>query len=98
MGGDRITYNKKKRRSKMPDLENEIRNMIAEIIEKDPAQVTLDAKFFEELEMDSMMALEIMAGMEKKYKITISEEKLTKLTTLRETVAVAKEYLERKNA
>ncbi|MFA4990206.1 MAG: acyl carrier protein [Candidatus Omnitrophota bacterium] len=81
----------------MPDLENEIRNMIAEIVEKDPAQVTLDAKFFEELGMDSMMALEIMAGMEKKYKITIPEEKLTKLTTLRETVAVAKEYLEKNN-
>ncbi|MFH0854984.1 MAG: acyl carrier protein [Candidatus Omnitrophota bacterium] len=82
----------------MLDLEDEIRSMIAEIIEKDPGEVTLDAKFFEELEMDSMMALEIMAGMEKKYKITIPEEKLTKLTTLRETVTVAREYLENKNA
>ncbi len=82
----------------MPDLESEIRDMIAQIVEKDPGEVTPDAKFFEDLGMDSMMALEIMAGMEKKYKITIPEEKLAKLTTLRETVAVAKEYLEKKNA
>ena len=82
----------------MPDLENEIRSMIAEIVEKDPSEITPDARFFEDLEMDSMMALEIMAGMEKKYKITIPEDKLTKLTTLRETVTVAKEFLEKNNA
>lgn len=82
----------------MPDLENEIRNLIAEIVETDPSRITPDAKFFEDLEMDSMMALEIMAAMEKKYKIVIPEDKLTKLTTLRETVAVAQEFLEKNNA
>jgi len=82
----------------MQDLEDEIRNLIAEIIEEDPSRVTLDARFFEDLDMDSMMALEIMAAMEKKYKIVIPEDKLTKLTTLRETVAIAKEYLEKNNA
>ncbi len=80
----------------MQDLENEIRNLIAEIIEKDPSEITPDAKFFEDLGLDSMMALEIMAAMEKKYKIAIPEENLAKLTTLKETVAVAKELLEKK--
>jgi len=80
----------------MQDLENEIRAMIAEIIEKDRNQVTLDAKFYEDLGVDSMMALEILAAMEKKYRIAIPEEKLAQLTTLRETVAVAKEFLEKK--
>jgi acyl carrier protein len=80
----------------MQDLENEIRNLIAEIIEKEPSEITLDAKFFEDLGVDSMMALEIMAAMEKKYKIVIPEEKLAQLTTLRETVAVAKEFLEKR--
>jgi acyl carrier protein len=82
----------------MQDLENEIRDLIATIIEKDPAEVTLDAKFFEDLGVDSMMALEIMAGIEKKYKIAIPEEKLTQLTTLRETIEVAKEYLAKKES
>ncbi len=80
----------------MQDLENEIRAIIAQIVEKEPAEVTLDAKFFEDLGMDSMMALEIMAAIEKKYKISIPEEKLTQLTTLRQTVAVAQEYLANK--
>ncbi len=80
----------------MQDLENEIRAIIAQIVEKEPAEVTLDAKFFEDLGMDSMMALEIMAAIEKKYKISIPEEKLTQLTTLRQTVAVAQDYLANK--
>jgi acyl carrier protein len=82
----------------MQDIENEIRNLIAEIIEKKPEEVTPDAKFFEDLGVDSMMALEIMAAMEKKYRIAIPEEKLAQLTTLRETVSVAKEFLEKKGA
>ena len=81
----------------MQDLENEIRGMIAEITEQDPQKITLDAKFVEGLGMDSMMALEIMAGMEKKYRITIPEEKLPQMTTLRETIAIVKEYIENKN-
>lgn len=78
------------------DLENEIRNLIAEIIEKDPGEITLDAKFSEDLGVDSMMALEILVAIEKKYKLAISEEKLTQLTTLRETLEVAKQYLKEK--
>jgi acyl carrier protein len=43
-----------------------------------------------------MMALEILAAIEKKYKISIPEEKLMQLTTLKDTVAVAREYLSQK--
>ena len=77
----------------MQDIENEIRNIIADIVEKEPNEITPDAKFFEDLGMDSMMALEILAAIEKKYKISIPEEKLMQLTTLKDTVAVANEYL-----
>lgn len=80
----------------MQDLENELRGLIAEIIEKPPEAITLEAKFYEDLEVDSMMALEILAAIEKKYRIAIPEEKLTQLVTLKDTVAVAKEYLEKK--
>lgn len=75
------------------NLENEIRDIIAEIIEKNPADIAPEAKFVDDLGVDSMMALEIMAAIEKKYKIAIPEEKLSQLATLKDTVAIAKEYL-----
>lgn len=80
----------------MQNIEEEIKNIIASVLEKDPGEILPDAKFFEDLGVDSMMALEIMAAIEKKYKITIPEEKLAQLTTLNETVAVAKQYLTNK--
>jgi len=77
-------------------LENEIRGIIAEIIEKEPGEILPDVKFYEDLEVDSMMALEILAAIEKKYKIAIPEEKLAELLTLRQTMEVANEFLAKK--
>ncbi|MDP2905204.1 MAG: acyl carrier protein [Candidatus Omnitrophota bacterium] len=81
----------------MQDLNTEIRDIIAVIIEKKPEEITPDARFFEDLGVDSMMALEILAAIEKKYKISIPEEKLAQLTTLNQTIAVAKEYMSQTN-
>jgi len=74
-------------------LEKELRDIIAKIVEIDPDKITLEASFVEDLGMDSMMALEILAAMEKKYKIQVPEEKLGKLKNLKETIKLTKEYL-----
>jgi len=77
-------------------LEKELRSLIAEIIEVEPESITPDANFVEDLGMDSMMALEILASIEKKYKLKIPEENLTKLNTFRDALNLTNEYLTRK--
>lgn len=77
----------------MQDIDNEIKNLVAEIIEKNPAELAGDARFIEDLGVDSMMALEILAALEKKYKIAIPEEKLAEFTTLNEIIRVVKQYM-----
>ncbi len=67
----------------MPNVENEVRSIIAEVIEKDPKLITLDANLFNDLGADSMMALEILAAMEKKYRIVVPEDKLPQLISLK---------------
>ena len=69
-------------------LRKEIKEMMAEIMETEPEEIKDDAQFVEDLGMDSMMALEILASLEKKYKIVIPEEELLKFTTLNNTVEV----------
>jgi acyl carrier protein len=81
----------------MQDIENEVRGIIAQIIERDPNDITLEARFFEDLGVDSMMALEILVAIEKKYKIKIPEEKLPELRTLGKAVEIARQYLEKKD-
>ena len=68
---------------KTSSMEQEIREIIAEIIEKDPAKVSLDAHLMNDLGADSMMALEILAALEKKYKVIVPEDELPHLVSLR---------------
>lgn len=82
----------------MQDVDTEIKDLIAKIIEKEPEEIDPNARFAEDLGVDSMMALEILAAIEKKYKITIPEEKLMQFTTLNETIKIAKEFLGKKDA
>lgn len=63
-------------------LEKEIKEIIATISEKDETQITNDSHFVEDLEMDSMMALEVLAALEKKYSIVIPEDELPKITSI----------------
>jgi len=81
---------------KTANLEKELRSLVAEIIEMEEDKITPDASFVEDLGMDSMMALEILAAAEKKYKIKISEEHLTKMTNLRQVVEVTQKLLNKK--
>ena len=74
-------------------VEQEIRDLIADIIEMEPDQIDPDAHLVEDLGMDSMMALEILASIEKKYKIRIPEEDLPKITTVNRAVELARKYV-----
>ena len=76
-----------------PNLETELKQIIAEILEKDQNEIIPNAKFIEDLGMDSMMALEILVATEKKYQIKIPEEKLRSINSLQETTALVKEIL-----
>ena len=69
-------------------IKDELKDMMAEIMETEPTEIKDDAQFVQDLGMDSMMALEILASLEKKYKIVIPEEDLLKFTTLNNTVEV----------
>ena len=82
----------------MPDidaqnLEQELREIIAKIVEIGPKEIGLNVNFVEDLGMDSMMALEILSSMEKKYKIQVPEEKLSRLRNLKDAIDLTKEYL-----
>ena len=78
---------------KTQNLEQDIKTLIADIIEMDPNQIDSDAHLVEDLGMDSMMALEILAAIEKKYKIRIPEEDLPKITTVNRAIELAGKYV-----
>jgi acyl carrier protein len=78
------------------NVEEDIRNLVAEILEMEPEEVKSDAHFVKDLGMDSMMALEVLAGIEKKYRIVVPEDALPKFTSLNATVAIVKDIIAKK--
>ena len=78
------------------DVEKDIRSLVAEILETQPEEIDGSASFVKDLGMDSMMALEILAGIEKKYRIVIPEDTLPKFTSLNQTVMIVKDILHQK--
>jgi acyl carrier protein len=71
-------------------IEAEIRGLIAEIIEVPPEQILGTSSFADDLGVDSLMALEIVASIEKKYRVQIPEAKLQQVKTLNDTIALAR--------
>ena len=74
--------------------EAEVKAVVAEILEKDVSEVTDEALFVDDLGMDSLRALEILAMMEKKYKIRIPAEKLREMVNIKAVIKVVNEYYE----
>jgi acyl carrier protein len=76
-------------------MDNAVRDSILEIIslvtEKDPAEIAPDAHLVNDLGADSMMALEIMAAIERKFKVIIPEDKLREMTTLNKIVNITQD-------
>ena len=74
-------------------LASGVRKIISEILEMEPQTINSDAHLVEDLGMDSMMALEILASVEKRFKIKIPEDNLPKMTTLNKIIEMAQQYV-----
>ena len=76
------------------NVEQDIRELLAIILENDePNEIDPNAHFVKDLGMDSMMALELLASIEKKYRLIIPEDYLKKFTNITVTVNLVTDLL-----
>jgi acyl carrier protein len=71
-------------------LKEELRDLIAEIAEKDEIP---DDVSFKDLGIDSMMGVEIVAAIERKYQVKIEDSELVEVTTLNNSMALVQKKL-----
>jgi acyl carrier protein len=74
----------------MSNLKEELRELIAEIAEKDEIP---DDIAFKDLGIDSMMGVEIVAAIERKYQVKIEDAELAEITTLNSSMALVTKKL-----
>ena len=75
------------------EIKKEVKKSISGITEIPEADIKEDAGFIEDLGMDSMMALEIIASIEKKYKLVVPEKDIPSLRTLNDIYTLLEKLL-----
>jgi acyl carrier protein len=71
----------------------EMKKLISEISEVSEKDLKDDAKFTEDLGVDSMKALEIVAAIEKKLKIVIPEDKIPTIRTPKDVYSLVENIM-----
>lgn len=61
---------------------DDLRELVAEVLELEPEELTDTGDFMEEYDADSLRAIEILARLEKRYKVEIPQSELPKLRNL----------------
>ncbi len=81
----------------MPDnIEEEIISIISDVSGFEPDEIKPDTNLANELEIDSIKAIEITVAIEKKYKISVRDEDVPKIVTLRDAVELVNNLLNQK--
>lgn len=70
---------------------NELRDMIAEVLEVEPEEITDTSSFVDDHDADSLRAIEILARIEKKYHVEIPQEELASMENLQAVYAMVSE-------
>ncbi len=71
----------------------EVKRLIAELTERDPAEITDTAFFVEDLGVDSLMAIEAMVALDKRYKIDIPEDEFNQIKNVSDAVTVVMKHI-----
>jgi acyl carrier protein len=72
----------------------EVKATLVELLGVEEEKVTLEAKFREDLEADSLDLVELIMAFEEKFGGEISDEDAQKITTVGELVAYIEEHLQ----
>jgi acyl carrier protein len=74
-------------------IEKDIISIIADVSGFEPEEITVESKLADDLEIDSIKAIEIVVAIEKKYKVSVRDEDVPKITTVSDTIAIVRKLL-----
>ncbi len=80
------------------NVEQEIISIISDVSGFDPEEIKPDTDLQNQLEIDSIKAIEITVAIEKKFKIQVRDEDVPNITTLRQAVELVNALISQKDA
>jgi len=76
------------------NVEQEIISIISDVSGFEPEEIKPDTNLQNELEIDSIKAIEITVAIEKKFKISVRDEDVPNITTLKQAVELVNKLLD----
>ena len=67
-----------------------LKKVIAEVLNVDPEEITMDTTFMDDLGADSLDVFQIIMGIEEEFDIEIAAESAENITTVEEAVEMIK--------
>lgn len=67
-----------------------LKKVIAEVLNVDPDEITMETTFIDDLGADSLDVFQIIMGIEEEFDIEIPADKAEKITTVEEAVELIK--------
>jgi acyl carrier protein len=81
----------------LTDIDKErIIQVVTEILEIDPAEITDTSRFKEDHDADSLRAIEILAALERAFKVEIDQSELSRMVNLQGIYDVVAEAVARR--
>ena len=80
------------------NIEKDIIAIISEVSGYEPEEIRPETNFFQDLEVDSIKAIEITVAIEKKFKISVRDEDVPKIATVKQAVDLISNLLEKKKS
>ncbi len=77
----------------MDDIEKEVISIISEVSGFDEEEITPETNFYKDLEIDSIKAIEITVAIEKKFKISVRDEDVPNIMTVKQAVDLVNKLL-----
>jgi len=78
------------------DLAKEITHLVSRIIKLPEEKIDPNANLFNDLGVDSLLGVEIFADLDKKYGLSLPEDKIKNINTLNDIVSLVNDLLEAK--
>jgi acyl carrier protein len=79
-------------------IQKEIIAIVADIAGVDGSEIRPDTNFAQDLEIDSIKAIEITVAIEKRFKVSVRDDDVPKIMTLRQAVDLVGQLLQQKSA
>lgn len=80
----------------MEGIDKDIKDLVSKIIKVPEDKIDPNANIFRTYGVDSLLGVEILAGLDKKYNVDVPEDKIRDIKTLNDIIRIAKEQIAKK--